>query len=80
MSPTPTPAERLAALSPEKQRLMRDFGFDHLKREDLKDTSRHFYLNALAMCEIMPDVDDLRSTLNKIWEGKNIAVNCMLYT
>ncbi len=79
MAETKTPAERLAALSPQKQLHMRSFGYEHLAREDLKAMSLHFHLNALAMCEMMPEGDDLLATLNKIWEGKNLAVNFKVY-
>ncbi len=72
---TPTTAERLAALHPTKRAIMDDFPYEHLAREDMKQVSKILHDAMLELCETLPCVDGLKEVANKIWEGKNLAVN-----
>ncbi len=75
-----TTTERLEALSPAQRAIMARFGYEHLKRDDLKETSKILHDAMLALCEILPDVDDVKDIGAKIWEGKNLAVELKVRT
>ena len=70
--------KRIDKLHPSKQAIMADFGYLHLTRDDLKQTSKILHDAMLELCEILPDVDDVKAIANKIWEGKNLAVHLMV--
>ncbi len=72
--------ERLDALSPSQRAIMARFGYEHLTRDDLKQTSMILHHAMLELCETLPDVDDVRDIAAKLWEGKNLAVELKVRT